>query len=70
MQLLERIHFALVTDRYEWEKFVKPEDLIKILSDYNLKLDDVSGLKFNLFNDDWNLSSDNSVNYIAKFIKN
>ncbi len=55
---------------HEWEKFVKPEDLIKILSDYNLKLDDVSGLKFNLFNDDWNLSSDNSVNYIAKFIKN
>ena len=55
---------------HEWEKFVKPEDLIKILKDYNLKLDDVSGLKFNLFNDDWNLSSDKSVNYIAKFIKN
>ena len=41
---------------HEWEKFVKPEDLIKILSDYNLKLDDVSGLKFNLFNDDWKLA--------------
>ena len=55
---------------HEWENFVNPEDLIKILSDYNLKLDDVSGLKFNLYNDDWNLSNDKSVNYIAKFIKN
>ena len=55
---------------HEWEKFVKPEDLIKILSKYNLNLDDLSGLKFNPLKNSWNFSPDKSVNYIAKFIKN
>tara|TARA_B100000035_G_scaffold36483_1_gene27618 strand:- start:204 stop:701 length:498 start_codon:yes stop_codon:yes gene_type:complete len=54
---------------HEWEKFVKPEDLIKILKNYNLKLDALDGMKFNLIQDKWNLSSDKSINYIAKFIK-
>ena len=55
---------------HEWEKFVKPDDLIKILKDNNLKLDSLDGMKFNLVQDQWNLSSDKSINYIAKFIKN
>ena len=55
---------------HEWEKFVKPEDLIKILKNYNLELDSLDGMKFNLIKDKWNLSSDKSINYIAKFIKN
>ncbi len=55
---------------HEWEKFVKPEDLIKILKDNNLKLDSLNGMKFNLIKDQWSLSSDKSINYIAKFIKN
>ena len=55
---------------HEWEKFVKPNDLINILKKYRLKLDAIDGLKFNLVNDKWSLSSDKSVNYIAKFIKN
>ena len=54
---------------HEWEKFVRPEDLIKILKNYNLKLDTLDGMKFNLIQDKWNLSSDKSINYIAKFIK-
>ena len=48
---------------------VKPEKLIEILKRYNLNLDDLSGLKFNLIKDQWSLSSDKSINYIAKFIK-
>ncbi len=54
---------------HEWEKFVEPEKLIEILKKYNLNLDDLSGLKFNLIKDQWSLSSDKSINYIAKFIK-
>ena len=54
---------------HEWEKFVRPEDLIKILKNYNLRLDTLDGMKFNLIQDKWNLSSDKSINYIAKFIK-
>ena len=54
---------------HDWEKFVKPEDLIDILKKNNLTLDELHGMKFDLIKDQWNLSSDKSVNYIAKFIK-
>ena len=55
---------------HDWEKFVKPNDLINILKNYNLKIDNLDGMKFNLIKDEWAISSDNSINYIAKFIKN
>ena len=55
---------------HEWEKFVKPEDLIKIQKKNNLKLEKIDGMKFNLLSDRWSFSSDKSVNYISKFIKN
>ena len=55
---------------HEWEKFVNPEDLKKILTKYNLSLDRVDGMNFNFFKDEWNISTDLSVNYIGKFIKN
>ena len=54
---------------HDWEKFVKPNELINILKN-NLTLDELDGMKFNLINNKWNISSDKSVNYIAKFIKN
>ena len=55
---------------HEWEKFIKPEELIKIQKKNNFKLDRLDGVKFDLIKDEWNLSSDKSVNYISKFIKN
>ena len=54
---------------HEWEKFVIPEDLIKILKKYNLSLEKLNGMKFNLIKDQWSISLDKSVNYIGKFIK-
>ena len=54
---------------HEWEKFVKPEDLIDILKKYNLKLDCLDGMKLNILTDQWKISADKSVNYIGKFIK-
>ena len=54
---------------HEWEKFVTPENLIKILKKNNLKLDIINGMKFNLIKNEWEISFDNSVNYIGKFIK-
>jgi len=54
---------------HEWEKFVKPNDLINILKRYNLKLDSLDGMKLNIVKDEWKLSPDKSVNYIGKFIK-
>ena len=55
---------------HEWEKFVKPEDLKKILMKYDLSLNKLEGMNFNIFKDEWSISKDLSVNYIAKFIKN
>ena len=54
---------------HEWEKFIKPEDLIDITKKCDLTLDDLKGVKFNIISDEWKMSSDKSVNYIAKFIK-
>ncbi len=55
---------------HEWDKFVKPEDLIKIGKKNNLILEKLDGMKFNLLTDQWSLSSDNTINYITKFRKN
>ena len=55
---------------HEWEKFIKPEDLISILKKNDLSLDRVDGMNFNLIRNEWSVSNDKSVNYIAKFIKN
>ena len=55
---------------HDWEKFVKPEDLINILKKNNFELDKIDGMKFNLIKDEWKISPDKSVNYIGKFIKN
>ena len=55
---------------HEWEKFVKPEDLKKILMKYDLSLNKLEGMNFNIIKDEWSISRDLSVNYITKFIKN
>ncbi len=55
---------------HEWEKFVNPKDLEKILLKNKLSLNKLDGMKFNIIKDEWNISKDYSVNYITKFIKN
>ena len=55
---------------HEWEKFIKPEELISILEKNDLRLDKVDGMNFNLLKNKWSVGNDKSVNYIAKFIKN
>ena len=54
---------------HEWEKFIKPQDLKNILENNNLVLRKLDGMHFNILKDEWNISKDTSVNYIAKFIK-
>ena len=41
-----------------------------IVEKHGLKLDVLDGMKFNPIKDEWSLSSDKSINYIGKFIKN
>ena len=54
---------------HDWEKFIKPNDLINMLKKYKLEVNKLDGVKFDIIKNDWNLSSDKSINYIAEFIK-
>ena len=55
---------------HDWEKFVKPEDLKNILNKNNLEIEKIDGMKFDIFRDEWSISKDTSINYIAKLLKN
>ena len=55
---------------HDWEKFVKPNDLIKISEKNGLFLKKLDGMKFNILDDSWKISNDTSVNYIVKLKKN
>ena len=54
---------------HEWGKFVSPNDLINISKKYNLNLENLNGMKFNIIKDEWSISDDKTINYIGKFIK-
>ena len=78
-QTLKSYLFAIIGAEYilrwlpigthEWDKFVKPESLINICEKNSLNLKKIDGMKFNPIFDQWNISSDKSVNYITKFEK-
>ena len=55
---------------HDWEKFVKPDDLIKISKKNGLSLKKLNGMKFNILDNSWKVSNDTSINYIIKLIKN
>ena len=78
-QTLKSYLFAIIGAEYilrwlpigthDWEKFVKPESLIKICKKNSLNLKKIDGMKFNPIFDQWSISSDKSINYISKFEK-
>ena len=49
---------------HDWNKFIRPEELEKKLSNVNFKTIEVKGLEFNPFNKKWKKSDNLSVNYI------
>ena len=54
---------------HDWNKFIKPEELEKFLSDEKFSTLDVKGLKFNPLTKKWKKSNDLSVNYIISSLK-
>jgi len=54
---------------HEWDKFLKPNDLEKYCKKNSLKLNRIDGIKYNPLKDDWYISKDQSVNYIAEYKK-
>ena len=55
---------------HEWEKFIEPYKLIEYGKKNSLKLNKINGIKFDLLNNKWSISEDNSINYIVEFKKN
>ena len=54
---------------HDWNKFVKPEELVNITKNNNLELIKIDGVFFNLLKNEWTISKDQSVNYISQFKK-
>ena len=54
---------------HDWNKFVKPTDLIFTAKKNNLELIKTDGVSFNILKNEWLISSDESVNYISQFKK-
>ena len=55
---------------HDWNKFIKPEELEKQLTDKNFKTNNIKGLEFNPIFNKWKKSDNLSVNYIICSIKN
>ena len=55
---------------HDWNKFIKPEELQKKLSDLNFTSQNISGLNFNPFMNKWKKSQNLDVNYIICSSKN
>ena len=55
---------------HDWNKFIKPEELEKKITDLNFSIINLTGLSFNPFFQEWKKSKDLSVNYILVAKKN
>jgi len=54
---------------HDWNKFLKPDDLINICKNNSLNLNNLSGVKFDILKNEWTITEDSSVNYLAQFSK-
>ena len=54
---------------HDWNLFVKPDELVKASIKYNLKLNEIHGMIYIPFLDQWKTGKDCSVNYISSFVK-
>jgi len=54
---------------HDWDKFLTPQELEIIAIRNNFTIDEMVGMKFNLFSKKWHKSTDASVNYISTFSK-
>ncbi len=55
---------------HDWNKFLTPQELESVANKNKLIQSDMTGVKFNIFLNKWEISRDTSVNYISTFLKN
>jgi len=54
---------------HDWNKFLTPQELEIIANRNSFTMDEMIGMKYNLFSKKWHKSTDASVNYISTFLK-
>lgn len=54
---------------HDWRKFIKPSELAAGLRPHGVEIIDLAGLTHNPFDDEWVLSRDLGVNYLAFAVK-
>ena len=54
---------------HDWKKFVRPSELANGLRPHGFTLREIKGVSFNPLKDEWSLSHDTDVNYLAYFTK-
>jgi len=55
---------------HDWNKFLTPQDLEIIANKNNFMVEDLIGMKFDIFSKKWSVTKDTSINYISTFLKN
>jgi len=55
---------------HDWNKFLKPSEIILTALKYQLEFKEKIGFKFNIFSREWQKSKDMDVNYAVNFKKN
>jgi 2-polyprenyl-6-hydroxyphenyl methylase/3-demethylubiquinone-9 3-methyltransferase len=51
------------TGTHDWRKFVRPSEFCYHMRNNGLDVLDITGMQFNLLDDDWNFSKDLNINY-------
>ena len=54
---------------HDWNMFIDPKVLNELCKKNSLTLEELHGVKYNMITREWSLSSDDSVNYMARFKK-
>lgn len=54
---------------HDWKKFLKPSEINQYSDKFNLTLEGLQGFNYNLICDEWKISDNVDINYIANFSK-
>lgn len=54
---------------HDWQKFLKPSEIVNFAENYNLTLINMTGMNFDILQNSWYLSEKIDVNYLISFTK-
>ena len=63
--IAEYVFNLLPKGSHSFNKFLKPSEINRYLLDYSLSINELKGISIDLFNNNWYLSDEIDVNYLA-----